>query len=158
MDATGVEIAEVAPGEPRFRQALEVMGELRTTRSVDELEHLYAEARRGGGYRVLALFDSGECRAAAGCRVLTSFVDGRYLYVDDLVTTEAWRSRGYGERLEAHLREVAHDEGCEEICLASNVRRARAHRFYFRRGYAIESFNFVIRLDGSSPDSSETAS
>lgn len=144
--AATVEIVEVAPGQPRFREALEVMRELRSARSIEELERLYVEADRGG-YHLLALFDGGECRAVAGFRVLTNFVDGRYLYVDDLVTAEAWRSRTYGEQIETRLRELAREAGCEQIRLDSAVHRRRAHRFYFRRGYAIESFNFGLPLD-----------
>lgn len=136
-----VELVELAPGDPRLRQALEVMLSLRTERSVEELERLHAEGHRNG-YRIVALFDQGECRAVAGFRVMTSFAHGRFLYVDDLATTERWRSHGYGERLEHHLGGVARAEGCEQIRLDSGVQRRRAHRFYFRRGYAIESFNF----------------
>lgn len=147
-----VELAELPPGDPRLPAALEVMRELRVERSTAELERLHAEGNATGGYRILALFEAGECRAVAGFRVLTSFAHGRHLYVDDLVTAEAWRSRRYGERLEEHLRGVARAEGCEQVRLDSGVARRRAHRFYFRRGYAIESFNFGRRLGaGDSP-------
>ena len=146
-EVDGPEILELEPGDPRLAAALEVMRGLRTDRSAAELERLLDEGRRRGEYRIAAVFDAGECRAVAGFRVLTSFAHGRYLYVDDLVTDERWRSRGYGERLEGHLRGVARAEGCEAIRLDSSVARRRAHRFYFRRGYAIESFNFGCRLD-----------
>lgn len=143
----GVEIVELAPGEPRLADAFEVMLELRSSRSADELEQLYAEGHARSGYRILALFDGGGCRAVAGFRVLTSFAHGRHLYVDDLVTAERWRSQGYGERLEAAIRELARAEGCVQVRLDSGVQRRRAHRFYFRRGYSIASFNFALPLD-----------
>ncbi len=142
-----IELAELPPGDARLEQALEVMRALRTGRSIAELERLHAEGHERSGYRICALFDHGECRAVAGFRVLTSFAHGRFLYVDDLSTAERWRSHGYGERLERHLREIARREGCEGIRLDSGVQRRRAHSFYFRRGYAIESFNFGARLD-----------
>lgn len=142
-----VELMELPPGDPRLREALEVMRSLRTGRTADELERLHAEGHRGG-YRIMALFDAGECRAVAGFRVMTSFAHGRFLYVDDLATAERWRSQGYGELVEERLREVARAEGCEQIRLDSGVQRRRAHRFYFRRGYSIESFNFGAPLAG----------
>jgi GNAT superfamily N-acetyltransferase len=147
-EVDGPEILELEPGDPRLAAALEVMRALRTDRSPAELERLLDEGRRRGEYRIAAVFDAGECRAVAGFRVLTSFAHGRYLYLDDLVTDERWRSRGYGERLERYLRRLARAEGCEAIRLDSGVARRRAHRFYFRRGYAIESFNFGCRLEG----------
>lgn len=120
---------------------------LRQDRSAHDLQELYSEGHARSGYRIVALFDAGECRAVAGFRVLTSFAHGRHLYIDDLVTADPWRSHRYGERLEGHLRGVAHAEGCEQVRLDSGVQRRRAHRFYFRLGYAIESFNFGRRLD-----------
>lgn len=142
-----VEVRELVPGEPGFREALEVMRELRIARPPAELERLFGEGRARSGYRLAGLFAGDRCQAVAGYRVLTSLAHGRYLYVDDLVTAERSRSRGYGERLESHLREVARKEGCEQVRLDSGVQRQRAHRFYFRRGYAIESFNFGLRLE-----------
>lgn len=144
---TGVELVELSPGDPRLPEALEVTRALRTGRSADDLARLYDEGHTRSGYRILALFDASECRAVAGFRVLTSFAHGRHLYVDDLVTAERWRSRRYGERLEDRLRGIASEEGCTQVRLDSGVQRRRAHRFYFRRGYAIESFNFARRLD-----------
>jgi GNAT superfamily N-acetyltransferase len=140
------ELVELAPGDARLGQALEVMRALRVERSDAELERLYADGHADSGYRILALFDGGECRAVAGFRVLTSFAHGRHLYIDDLVTLEPWRSRRYGERIDEHLRGIALAEGCEQVRLDSGVQRRRAHRFYFRRGYAIESFNFGRRV------------
>lgn len=142
------ELRELEPGDPRLPEALAVMRQLRADRSLEDLERLLAEGRERSGYRLLGLFEDGACRAVAGFRVLTSFAHGRYLYVDDLVTDERWRSRGHGERLEGHLAELARVEGCEQIRLDSGVARRHAHRFYFRRGYAIESFNFGRRLEG----------
>ncbi len=146
-----VEIVELEPGDPRLREALEVMGQLRDARSTDELERLFVEGRARGGYRLMALYCGGECRAVAGFRVTTNLAHGRHLYVDDLVTLERWRSQCYGEWLEQRLREVARNEGCGQIRLDSGVQRSSAHRFYFRRGYAIESFNFGAALEP--PDS-----
>jgi GNAT superfamily N-acetyltransferase len=143
----GVEIAELAPDDSRLPGALEVMRALRDARSAADLERLYAEGHARSGYRIVALFDAGECRAVAGFRVLTSFAHGRHLYIDDFVTADPWRSHRYGERIEGHLCRVAREEGCEQVRLDSGVQRRRAHRFYFRRGYAIESFNFGRRLE-----------
>ena len=72
---------------------------------------------------------------------------GRVLYVDDLVTDEGARSRGYGSRLIARLQDEAHAHGCSEIQLISNVKREAAHRFYFREGFGIECFHFRAELE-----------
>jgi GNAT superfamily N-acetyltransferase len=136
-----MEIVEVPPGDARLAAVYPVMHELRTELSEAEFHRLY-EAGHEDGYRVAALFEEGQCLAAAGYRIATSFVSGRYLYVDDLVTAERCRSQGYGRRLNDYLVDVARRQGCKSIELDSNVRRHDAHRFYFRERYVITAFHF----------------
>ena len=68
------------------------------------------------------------------------------LYVDDLVTDENTRSRGYGAQLIDRLKAEGRALGCNEIQLISNVKREGAHRFYFREGFGIECFHFRASL------------
>ena len=86
-------------------------------------------------------------RAVASYRVMNMLYCGRLMYVDDLVTDERVRSRGYGSQLVARMREEARALGCSEIQLISRVTREQAHRFYFREGFGIECFHFRTRLD-----------
>ncbi len=140
-----MEIVELAPGDERMSAVYPVMRELRTELSDDQMHDRY-EAGHADGYRVVAVFDGSECRAAAGYRLCTNLVSGRHLYVDDLVTAERWRSGGYGRLLNEHLVGLARDEGCTSIQLDSGTHRHRAHRFYFRERYTISSFHFVRLL------------
>ncbi|MDP3073534.1 MAG: GNAT family N-acetyltransferase [Opitutaceae bacterium] len=56
---------------------------------------------------------------------------GENLYVDDLVTDESGRSRGYGRALLGWLYAEAQAHGCDNFELDSGVQRAEAHRFIF---------------------------
>lgn len=56
--------------------------------------------------------------------------------VDDVVVDRAFRGRGLGERLVRHCIEAARARGVRKLQLASNQRRAAAHRFYERLGFA----------------------
>src|SRR5438309_10243399 len=109
-----MEIVELAPGDERLESVYPVMRELRTDLSDAELEERYA-AGHPDGYRLAAVFDGEECRAAAGYRLFTNFVSGKHMYVDDLVTAETWRSHGYGRLLNKYLVELARKEGCGSI-------------------------------------------
>jgi GNAT superfamily N-acetyltransferase len=140
-----MEIVEVPPGDERLKAVYPVMRELRTDLSDDQLAERYA-AGHTDGYRLVAVFDGDECRAAAGYRIMTNFVSARHMYVDDLVTAEPWRSHGYGRLLNKYLTELARNEGCTSVQLDSNVRRREAHRFYFRERYSISAFHFVRLL------------
>jgi GNAT superfamily N-acetyltransferase len=136
-----IEVVELGPDDPRLSEVFPVLRELRTELTEEEFRSRY-ERGHPDGYRVAALYDDGECRAVAGYRILVNFVHGDVLYVDDLVTASAWRSKGYGKALNAYLTDVARAASCERVTLDSGIDRAGAHRFYFREGYAITSFHF----------------
>jgi GNAT superfamily N-acetyltransferase len=137
---------ELAPGDDRLKAVYPVMRELRTDLSDEQVAQGYA-ADYPGGFRMAAVLDGDECRAVAGYRILTNFVNGKHMYVDDLVTAEAWRSHGYGRLLNKYLVELARKEGCGSVQLDSATHRVKAHRFYFRERYTISAFHFtrVIR-------------
>jgi len=124
-----------------------VMRELRT-HLADAAEFL-ARVRRQekDGYRLLALWDGTRAVACAGYRVAENLVRGKFLYVDDLVTLAAERSKGLGERLLKAVEDEARRQGLPNIVLDSNVQNSRAHRFYFRTGFTIRSFRFSRALD-----------
>jgi GNAT superfamily N-acetyltransferase len=143
-----VEIVELAPGDERLVAVYPVMRELRDALSEEQFHELY-ESGYPDGFRVVGLFDGDECRACAGYRILTNFVSGRHVYVDDLVTAETWRSHGYGRLLNKYIVELARNEGCSSVQLDSNTQRRKAHRFYFRERYTIAAFHFVHILRSS---------
>ena len=140
------EIVELAPGDERLALVYPVMRELRTELSEEDFHLRYEAGARSGGYRVAGLFEDGECRAAAGFRVLTNFFSGTYMYIDDLVTADIHRSKGYGKALNDHLVATARAEGCTAVHLDSGVHRFRAHGFYLREGYIIASHHFRLDL------------
>ena len=94
-----------------------------------------------GGRLVLATQDDAVLGLAVW-RVLENTMFGRFLYVDDLVTDSALRSRGVGKALLSRCEAIAVELGCREFVLDSGVQRAQTHRFYFREGLAIRAFNF----------------
>ncbi len=140
-----MEIVELAPGDERLRATFPVLAELRTHLVEAEFRERFESCHRDG-LRIAAVFEAGECRAVAGYRIYTNLLSGRHMYIDDLVTSERWRSRRYGKALNDHLAEKARREGCESLQLDSAVHRSAAHRFYFRERYSIRSFHFERTL------------
>ena len=94
-----------------------------------------------GGARLLAAVEGDRVAGVALWRVFDNTHEGRRLYVDDLVTDEARRSRGIGRVLLNWLEQRARQLGCGVVALESGVQRARAHAFYFREGFSIPSFS-----------------
>ena len=93
-----------------------------------------------------ALSDGDRVRAVAGYRIIEMLYCGRILSIDDLVTHEEARSRGYGTRLLDWLKQRARTLGCTEVHLDSRLHREAAHRFYQREGFAKTCYHFAVRL------------
>lgn len=102
--------------------------------------------REKAGYRLAYVQAVNGVVAVAGFRLGENLAWGRFLYVDDLVTLAAHRSKGYGAQLLSWLKEQAVKDGCEQMHLDSGVQRKEAHRFYEREGMAMASFHFVEKL------------
>lgn len=98
------------------------------------------------GFRLAAVRDNGVVRAVAGYRYMEMLYCGHILYVDDLITDERGRSKGYGKRLLDWLREEARAKKCDELHLDSGVQREHAHRFYFRENLTITAYHFRVKL------------
>ena len=103
------------------------------------------------GYRLLALEEDDQVRAAVGYRVTEMLRTGRVLVIDDFVTDSTARSRGYGRLLHDRLVEEARSAGCTTVELDSAVHRTDAHRFYFRRRMSVVAFHFVLTVPSSPP-------
>ncbi|HVB49856.1 MAG TPA: GNAT family N-acetyltransferase [Burkholderiales bacterium] len=99
-----------------------------------------------GGGRMIVAAEHEQVHGAAVFRIHENTSSGLHLYVDDLVTDEALRSRGIGRLLLAECERVARERGCRVLALDSGTQRREAHRFYFREGMTITAFHFGKQL------------
>jgi GNAT superfamily N-acetyltransferase len=126
-----------------------VMLELRPNVPADEYLSTVRRMMAADGYRLAALYADGEVQAVAGYRLMEMLYCGRILYVDDLNTWPAARSRGYGRALMDWLKREARAQGCGQLHLDSGVQREQTHRFYFREGLTINAYHFRVGVEGS---------
>lgn len=87
-----------------------------------------------------------DVKALAGFRLSESLSWGKFLYVDDLITTASARSLGYGELLLQWLLDYARTHQCAQLHLDSGVQRFEAHRFYLRHRMQIVAHHFSLKL------------
>lgn len=126
-----------------YRASFGVMRELRP--NLLDAESFATQARRQGeqGYRLLAAWQDGEVKALGGYRILENLMNGRFMYVDDLVTTADSRRHGLGGKLLDALREEAKRQGCENFVLDTGLHMPLAQRFYYRQGLLALGMQFV---------------
>lgn len=122
------------------------MRELRPLlKSADEFVGKVLQQQREG-FELALLEVDGEVVTVAGFRVQHMLVSGLTMYVDDLVTGSAFRSKGHGKTMLDWLIALARERGCEMFSLDSGTHRQEAHAFYFREGMRVSSFHFALPL------------
>ena len=114
--------------------------QLRPGLAADYAGRLHSIFANGAGMSVAT--EGSEVRGVALWRVIENTYEGRRLYVDDLVTDQAHRSRGIGRIVLRYLEQKAQQLKCDVLALDSGTQRTDAHRFYFREGLVIPAFSF----------------
>ena len=94
------------------------------------------------GYCLAYLTADDRIQAVVGYRIIDMLRTGRMLEVDDLISADDARSKGYGKQLLDWCYDLARHNGCSVVELDSAVHRADAHRFYFRERMHVLGFHF----------------
>lgn len=137
-----------ATTDDAIRRCFATMRELRPHLiDAGELLERVRRQQAAHGYELVYIQDDvGDVTACSGYRVAEFLAWGKTLYVDDLVTRESARGRGYGIALMRWLEARARELGCEQFHLDSGTHRLPAHRLYHRAGMGITAFHFAIDL------------
>jgi len=135
----------IAESDAEIERCFAVMHQLRPALVAEEFVGRIRE-QQAEGYRLAFLEHEGRVVSVAGFRLMTVLWSGKTLYVDDLVTDEAARSKGHGETILMWLMDHARAAGCVTFSLDSGTQRSEAHAFYFRQGLRISDFHFQVPL------------
>lgn len=119
-----------------------VLRELRTNLNWRKFLELLRAAERDSGYRLIGAFENGDCVGIIGYRILTDFVHGRHLYIDDLVVTAKKRSNGIGAEFLWHAESLAKNFDCRMLRLCAGVANKDGIRFYERGGWHLRAHAF----------------
>ncbi|CAM4067845.1 GNAT family N-acetyltransferase [Bordetella muralis] len=107
-----------------------------------------AQVRRQAeqGYRLLAAWRDEQIQGLAGYRLQENLIYGRFLYLDDLITTGNSRRHRVGATLIDSVRDEARRQGCAHFVLDTGLANALGQRFYFRQGLLATGLHFGQQL------------
>ncbi len=136
---------KLAETDEEIKSCFAVMAQLRPHLTKEEfLRRVKLQQREG--YLLAFAADEDEVKSVGGYRIQNMLAHGKFLYVDDLVTDENARSKGYGDALFDWLVQQASKENCDKFQLDSGVQRFSAHHFYFRKRMEISRYHFNLNL------------
>lgn len=126
-----------------------IMKELRTNLEYRDFVEIYNQAHESDGYEIIAVEKDSKVVAVMGYRWLSDYVRGRHLYIDDLVTSEAVRSKGLGAELLKYAENIASLNKCKALRLCTGIENQDGVRFYERNGWTKRAFAFTKRITTS---------
>jgi len=132
----------VATTDAEIQRCFPIMVQLRPHLVEAKFLERVRQQQNQSGYQLVFLEDAGAVKALAGFRISECLAWGKFLYVDDLVTTAAERGTGLGQQLINWLLDRAQVNGCDEFHLDSGVQRFEAHGFYLKNRLHIKSLHF----------------
>ena len=98
-------------------------------------------------YACVGAFLNGQCIGVAGYWSGTRFWCGRYIDVDNVYVLDAYRRQNVGKVIMDFIETIAKKQKANMIVLDSYVTASKAHKFYFREGYAVAGYHFFKKLN-----------
>lgn len=136
---------KIAETDAEIMECFAVLAELRPHLTADSFVETVRRLEANTNFRLVYLFDDA-VKAVAGIRVAEWLYSGRYLEIEDLITTHTARSKGYGGLLFDWLHQYAKAKNCHQLRLVSGVARESAHRFYIAKGMVFEAKYFSMTI------------
>jgi GNAT superfamily N-acetyltransferase len=140
--------ADIALAETRDEIAATwpVMRQLRPHLDAQAYLTLVLRLQAQCNFRLARMAVNGDVVAVAGLRFGEWLHGGRYLEIEDFVTSDGCRSQGHGSAFFDWIATLGREQGCRHLRLLSAVQREAAHRFYRRKGMSLDAYYFSIDL------------
>lgn len=136
----------IAKTNNELEKCFPVMKELRPHLNIENYFSIYENAHRTDGYEIVIIEDHGEVQALMGYRILYDYVRGKHVYIDDLVSTEKSRSKGFGAELLKYAENIARQQNCTTLRLCTGLDNSGGIKFYEKHGWSKRSFAYTKKI------------
>ena len=133
---------QILQSEKELDTGYAILKELRVELTREKFLEIYREAHRRDDYTLVGGFDRDALVGVMGYRILYDYVHGKHLYIDDLVVSEAARSKGFGAGFLKHAEILCHEFGGSLLRLSTGTGNERGKSFYEREGWALRSVTY----------------
>lgn len=136
----------VAKNKADLERCFPVMKELRPHLSLEDYFSIYENAHKNDGYEIVAVEENNQILAVMGYRLLSDFVRGKHIYIDDLVSSESVRSQGLGAELLKYAENKARELNCKSLRLCTGIDNERGVKFYENNGWTKRAYAYTKKL------------
>ncbi|MBO9656338.1 GNAT family N-acetyltransferase [Agrobacterium sp. SOY23] len=150
MSSDTIALREAGPGDlPGLLALYRALNPSDPHLTMQEASTAFAAMLAQPGLTVLLATDNGEAVATATLLIVPNLTRTArpYALVENVVTLEARRGRGYGRAVVRHAIKTAFAADCYKVMLLTGRERPEVHAFYESCGFVQNKTGFQIRQD-----------
>ena len=131
----------------KMKEALPILQELYPTLSMEHYISLLKEMLPHN-YKQLLVFNNDKVVAVCGFWIGIKIWCGKYLELDNVIVSNAYRSHDIGKKMTRFLIEKAKKEDCNMLGLDVYTDNYRGVKFYMNEGFIPRGFHMINVLKG----------
>lgn len=112
----------------------------------------YLDEMLSNSYGQVVVLDGEKPVALSGFWINVKLFSGRYIELDNVIVSKAYRSKGIGKLLSEWVIKKGKETDCEYAVLDAYVENFGAHKFYYKQGFVARGYHFVRPLNGKLPE------
>lgn len=103
----------------------------------DELNRLWSEILSDRNHHIIVCEENGEIVSSCVCVIVPNLTHGQrpYALIENVITDERYRNKGYAAACLDFAKEIAVREGCYKIMLMTGSKKESTLNFYRKAGY-----------------------
>ncbi|MBD5104764.1 MAG: GNAT family N-acetyltransferase [Ruminococcaceae bacterium] len=103
----------------------------------DELNRLWSEILSDRNYHIIVCEEKEEIVSSCVCVIVPNLTHGQrpYALIENVITDERYRKKGYAAACLDFAKEIAVREGCYKIMLMTGSKKESTLNFYRKAGY-----------------------
>lgn len=128
-----------------FHLALPLLLDMYPNYSKSDLENMFQDMLLHN-YQILIYKHNNQVVGLTGFWLATKFWSGKYCEIDNFIIHPDYRNKGIGQKIVQKILEIAKTENCLMVSLDSYTHNFKGHKFFFREGFVIKGYHFVLDL------------
>ena len=124
----------------------ELIHELYENISFQDFSYKITEMIKINNYKMVAGYYQKELVVVSGYWVSMMLYCGKYLQLSNFITSQKYRSKGFGSKILEHLQEKAIFLQCNKIVLDSYIENKKSHSLYYKQGFYVRGLHFMKDL------------
>lgn len=105
--------------------------------NTEEIKMLWQRILQDENHHIIVAEEEGKIVASCVCVIIPNLTRGQqpYAFIENVITDEAYRGRGFATACLDYAKEIAQKENCYKMMLLTGSKKESTLKFYEKAGY-----------------------